>query len=141
MVKSLVGIDKNEYDALRAENERLNKILKQEFNENDELGSEYLGITIVREENKGLKAENESLKVDNHTLKLKLEDIQATWGAVCGDLEAKLAIVTEALKFYSSEWRSDIYAGPTTELLNDFGKLATETLEKLQEQEAQREEK
>jgi hypothetical protein len=103
MVKSLVGIDKNEYDALRAE--------------------------------------NESLKVDNHTLKLKLEDIQATWGAVCEDLEAKIAIATEALKFYSSEWRSDVYVGPTTEMLNDFGKLATETLEKLQEQEAQREEK
>ena len=85
--------------ALLAENERLNKVLKQEVSNNDEWGCEFLGITIVREENKELKA--------------------------------KLAAVTEALKFYSSEWRSDVYVGPTTELLNDFGKLATETLEKL----------
>lgn len=41
---------------LKAENERLNKILKQEFNENDELGAEYLGITMVRDENNKLRA-------------------------------------------------------------------------------------
>ena len=45
---------------------------------------------------KSLTAERDALKVDNHTLKLKLEDIQATWGAVCEDLEAKLAIATIA---------------------------------------------
>jgi hypothetical protein len=40
----------------QAEIERLNKILRQEFNENDELGAEYLGITMVRSENKELRA-------------------------------------------------------------------------------------
>jgi len=32
------------------------------------------------------------------------------------------------LEFYASEWRSDVYTGPTSELLEDFGTVATEML-------------
>lgn len=49
------GTSSAERDTLKLEVERLTKILKREFNENDELGAEYLGITMVREENQKLR--------------------------------------------------------------------------------------
>lgn len=48
-------------ESANAEIARLNKILKSEFNENDELGAEYLGITIVRDQNRVLESKYRAL--------------------------------------------------------------------------------
>jgi hypothetical protein len=34
----------------------------------------------------------------------------------------------DTLEFYASEWRSDVYVGPTEKLLGDFGRRAREKL-------------
>jgi hypothetical protein len=51
-----------ERDQLKDGVDRLTKILRREFNENDELGAEYLGITMVREENSKLRAQVEKFE-------------------------------------------------------------------------------
>lgn len=49
----------SELEQVKAENERLNKLLTKEFNENDELGLEYTGIVILKSE---LQKEREAAK-------------------------------------------------------------------------------
>jgi tyrosine-protein phosphatase YwqE len=50
---------------LRAEVERLTKVVKWNLQNNDEFGCEFLGITIVRDENRQLRA---ALKVATEAL-------------------------------------------------------------------------
>jgi len=35
----------------------------------------------------------------------------------------------KVLEFYATQWRADVYTGPTNELLEDFGKRARQALE------------
>lgn len=42
-------VDCRTFGSLALENERLNKLLAKEFNENDELGLEYTGIVLLKE--------------------------------------------------------------------------------------------
>lgn len=51
-----------ECSILEAENERLKKILAQEASENDELGAEYILVTLQREEIGKLKVKIEKLR-------------------------------------------------------------------------------
>ena len=48
-------IEKSAYDKLLVEIERLTKVIAKEFNENDELGTEYIYVNILREENARLR--------------------------------------------------------------------------------------
>lgn len=52
-------VEKSALVAANAEIERLNKIIAQEINENDELGAEYTYVRILKDENEKLKAELE----------------------------------------------------------------------------------
>jgi chromosome segregation ATPase len=88
---------KPEVDKLREEVQRLTKILHQEFNENDELGAEYLGITMVREENWTLKARCEELVEERDQLREQLKSMEETKDALVDQLE-KFTTAIEILR-------------------------------------------
>jgi hypothetical protein len=64
--------DAAEFAELREANKKLKEQVKWNLENNDEFGCEFLGITIVREENKKLREESVALKRD---LEKKSKDI------------------------------------------------------------------
>lgn len=55
-------IEYSAFEAMRDERDKLKKVVKWNLQNNDEFGCEFLGITIVRDENKKLKERIEKLR-------------------------------------------------------------------------------
>jgi len=95
-----------EYDAylsLKEDNLRLRGALAREFNENDEFGAEYLGITILREENNRLREYNIVIskglnRIIEHNPMEKPELALEILGHIIGEAKAALAHGKELLK-------------------------------------------
>jgi hypothetical protein len=112
----------------QAEIERLNKILRQEFNENDELGAEYLGITMVRSENKELRA-----KISIHEAKSsQFESTLTETMRVRDEYKARLDKAVAALRFYADGFAIMDHIDGTYEIKTEWYRRAREALAEIE---------
>lgn len=80
-------IEKANYDKILEENENLKKIIAKELSENDEFGSEFVLVNILKDKNAELNSQLETEKKRNMSLLQTLND--GLWRLVHGDKSVK----------------------------------------------------
>lgn len=107
------------YEELQKENENLKRIIANELNENDELGSEFVYVNVLKAENERLRAALSDIASDTADL-CKMNSENEAARAECERLEYRNKQAYEYLKEAKRTFMSHVTESPVDDWIKDY---------------------